>query len=122
MAQPHAPSSQVVHIGPLGERLAQATTSAIIKARQLEVVRVVLPAGKQLHEHHTPGEITLQCLEGAVQLRTPHANQLLRTGDFVLLPSRAPHALEALEDSSLLLTICLVESLRDDPTVLGDLV
>ena len=107
MAQPHTPSSQVVHIGPLGAQLAQATTTAIIKSQQLEVVRVVLPAGKALREHRTPGEITLHCLEGAVQLSTGGTEQPLRAGDFVHLPGGAPHALVALQDASLLLTICL---------------
>jgi quercetin dioxygenase-like cupin family protein len=107
MAQPHTESSQVIRIAPLGAQLAGASTTAILKARQLEVVRVVLPAGKTLAQHRVPGEITLQCIEGAVQLRTEGAVQELRAGDFVHLQGGAHHELLGLEAASLLLTICL---------------
>ena len=68
MALPHARSGQVVSILPLGSQLGDSSTSAILKATQLEVIRVVLPAGQALRQHDTPGEITLQCLEGAGEL------------------------------------------------------
>ena len=46
MALPHAQSCEVVSLRPLGPRLHDTPTSALIKAGQLEVIRVVLPAGK----------------------------------------------------------------------------
>jgi quercetin dioxygenase-like cupin family protein len=107
MAQPHAQSGQVVSVLPLGERLAGARTTALLKAEQLEVVRIVLHAGKALREHSAPGEITVQCLEGEVEFRTPGAVHLLHAGDFIHLRRGEPHALTARSDASLLLTICL---------------
>lgn len=108
MALTHTPSGQVVSVLPLGDRLAQATSSAILKAGQLEVMRVVLPAGKSMREHQTPGEITVQCLEGTVHFQSGGATHLLRAGDLVHLQPRALHALTAVQDASLLVTICLV--------------
>ena len=110
MALPHARSGQVVSILPLGSQLGDSSTSAILKATQLEVIRVVLPAGQALRQHDTPGEITLQCLEGAVELQASGTTYLLRAGDFVHLQAGAPHALQALEDTSLLLTICIAKT------------
>lgn len=107
MALTHTSSGQVVSVLPLGDRLAQATTSAILKAGQLEVMRVVLRAGKSMREHHTPGEITVQCLEGTVEFKVGGETHLLRAGDLVHLPPRALHTLTAVEDASLLVTICL---------------
>ena len=92
MALTHTPSGQVVSVLPLGDRLAQATSSAILKAGQLEVMRVVLPAGKSMREHQTPGEITVQCLEGTVHFQSGGATHLLRAGDLVHLQPRALHA------------------------------
>ena len=108
MALTHTPSGQVVSVLPLGDRLAQATSSAILKAGQLEVMRVVLPAGKSMREHQTPGEITVQCLEGVVDFRLGREVRHMRAGDFLHLPGGAPHELTAVEDASLLVTICLV--------------
>ena len=107
MALTHTPSGQVVSVLPLGDCLAQATTSAILKAGQLEVMRVVLPAGKRMREHQTPGEVTVQCIEGTVEFKAGGATHLLRAGDLVHLQPRALHALTAVEDASLLVTICL---------------
>lgn len=108
MSQPHARSGEVVSVLPLGARLTGARTAALLKAEQLEVVRIVLHAGKGLPEHKAPGEITVQCLEGEVEFRLPDALHLLRPGDFLHLGRAVPHSLMARSDASLLVTICLV--------------
>ena len=108
MALPHALSSEVVNLKPLGARIATTPTHAIIKASQLEVIRVVLPAGEKLRQHDTPGELTVLCIEGEVEFTVGDKPHLLRTGDWLHLAPRAPHALRALQDATLLLTICLI--------------
>lgn len=107
MALLHTPSSEVVRIAPLGSALAGAVTSAILKADELEVIRVVVPQGKTLPQHQVPGEITLLCIEGEADLQTPGTVQQLRPGDFVHLKGGTPHALTGRTDASLLLTISL---------------
>lgn len=109
MAQPHAHSGQIVNLSPLAQRLPDERTTAIIKAKQLEVVRIVMAAGKTMPEHHVQGEITLLCLEGRIALHTPHGLRELGPADFIHLQRGAPHALTALVDSSALLTICLAD-------------
>lgn len=108
MAQPHAASGQVVSVVPLGAALAQARTTALLKAQQLEVVRIVLHAGKSLREHAAPGEVTVHCIEGRVEFTRPKAVHVLGPGDWIHLAAHEPHALRALEDTSLLVTICLL--------------
>ena len=112
MSQPHVAPSQVVHISLLGAQLPAAVTTALFKAAQLEVIRLVLLAGKGLAEHTAPGEITLLCLEGLVWFQSTGAEQRMRPGDFVHLAAGAPHSLRAEENSSLLLTLCLVKPVK----------
>lgn len=109
MAQTHARPGQVVSVLPLGERLGSSSTRAILKGDQLEVVRIVLGAGKRLREHSAPGEITVLCLEGRIAFQTPEASHVLEAGDFIHLGRDEPHALEALVDSSALLTLCIAK-------------
>ena len=109
MAQTHARPGQVVSVRPLGDRLSSSRTTAILKAYQVEVVRIVLGAGKQLREHSAPGEITVQCIEGRIAFRTPEASHVLEAGDFIHLRRDEPHALEAIVDSSALLTLCIAK-------------
>jgi quercetin dioxygenase-like cupin family protein len=107
MAQPHVQSGQVTSVRPLGAAIAGARTTALLKARQLEVVRLVLHAGQALREHAAPGEVTVHCLEGRVDFSLAGVTHRLEAGDWIHLAARAPHALHALDDASLLVTICL---------------
>ena len=105
MAQAHTPSGQIVSVLPLGDRLRGARTTAILKAEQLEIVRVVLLAGHEMKEHKAPGEITVQCIEGRIEFRTPDATRILEPGDLIHLLSQEPHALRGLTDCSALVTM-----------------
>ena len=107
MAQPHARSGQVVSLMPLAQRLGTERTTAILKAEQLEVVRIVLRQGKSMPEHQVQGEISVLCLEGRLVFGSPDGTVELGPMDFIHLRRSAPHTLTALVDSSALLTICL---------------
>ena len=48
MAQAHALSGQIVSVRPLGAQLRSTSSTAILKAGQLEVMRIVLLEGKSL--------------------------------------------------------------------------
>jgi len=73
----------------------------------MELIRLVLPAGKQIVEHKAPGEITVQCLEGCVKFTVDGRSQELTAGDMLYLEAAKPHAVEAVKDSSVLVTILL---------------
>jgi hypothetical protein len=55
-----------VDVRPLGSALASAQTKTLVRTDQVEVIRLVVPAGKEIEEHKAKGEITVQCLEGQV--------------------------------------------------------
>ncbi len=110
MAQLHASSGQVIHLTPYGPTLAQFKTTALLKANHLELVRIVLPAGRSLREHSTPGEITVLCLEGCIEFTSSSGLQVLQAGDLIHLAAGEPHALHAPVDASALVTICLVKT------------
>lgn len=105
MAIPHAEPGEVIDVRPLADKLAASKTKTLIKTRNVEVIRMVLPAGKVLSEHKAPGEIIVQCLEGDVTFTTMGAAKRLRAGDMLYLAANETHALEAVEDSSFLLTM-----------------
>lgn len=65
---------------------------------------VALRGGEALAEHDSPGEATLQVLRGRVKLTAGDASWEGATGDLVVIPPTR-HALEALEDSAIILTV-----------------
>ena len=105
MAIEHARPLQVIDVGPLGEHLEDRVSHSLIKTPQMQVIRMVLKAGRHVPEHHVTEEITLQCLEGEAQIEVPGEAIHLMARQLVLLPAGQPHAVRALTDTSLLVTI-----------------
>jgi quercetin dioxygenase-like cupin family protein len=106
MSLHHAESGEIVKLA-LGNELSSSQTSALVKTSELEVIRLVLPAGKQIPVHQAPGPITVQCLEGRISLTSHEKRQEVATGEFLYLAGNEPHALEGLIDASVLVTILL---------------
>lgn len=107
MAIPHAKPAEPVDVRPLGERLSTAQTTTLVKTDSIEVIRLVLPAGKDIARHEVLGEITLHCLEGKVAFCAGDAECELSAGELIYVRGSEEHSLHAEEDSSLLLTILL---------------
>lgn len=107
MAIPPAASGDLIDIRPLSSTMRQTPSSTLTRVDHLEVLRLVLPKGKVSAEHRAAGAITIQCLEGVTELQAHGRTQTLRAGDLVYLADAVPHAVTALEDSSLLLTMLL---------------
>lgn len=108
MAHRHAASGEVVDLKALGDTLDQHVSHALIKSTQLELVRLVLPAGKALREHRVAGEITMLCVEGVIDVRVNGSDRRLAAGQLIHLGAGEPHAVRAVTNASALLTICLV--------------
>ena len=70
----------------------------------LRQVLMALTAGNGLDDHESPGEATLQVLQGRVKLSTDEASWEGSAGDHLVVPSTR-HALAALEDSVIVLTV-----------------
>jgi quercetin dioxygenase-like cupin family protein len=107
MALPHATSGQIIDIRPLGDKLKQSLTTTLVKTDKLEIIRLVLPAGKEVPQHQVAGEITVQCLEGMVGFSVQGQTKVLQAGQLLYLSGTELHGLRGIEDSSVLVTILL---------------
>jgi quercetin dioxygenase-like cupin family protein len=107
MAIPHAQPGEPIDISPLGARLPGAKTFALFKTEQLEVIRLVLDAGKSVPPHKVPGEITVQCIEGRIALDVEGRNHVLAAGQMLYLGGGVLHSVAALEAASVLVSIVL---------------
>lgn len=107
MSAHHAASGDLIDVRPYGNRLTDRTSIAVVRDDRIEVMRLVLPAGKVLPEHFSYGPVTIQCIEGAVDLAVRDVVRPMRAGDLVYLAEQVPHAMRATEDASLLVTMVL---------------
>ncbi len=99
----HAKPGQVIEL-PLGSHLSSSKTTTVVKTTELELIRLVLAAGKEIPTHISPGEITVQCLEGRVAFTARNQTQELAAGQLLYLSTGEPHSLVGIENSSLLVT------------------
>jgi quercetin dioxygenase-like cupin family protein len=106
MSVPHLKSGEVVHL-PLGKSLPSIKTTTLAKTTDLEVIRLVVPTGKEIPTHKAPGPITVLCVEGRVLFNANGKSKELGPGDFLHLSAGEPHAVKGIEHSSLLVTILL---------------
>lgn len=104
---PHAQPGDVVDVRPFGADLALAKTRALVKTKEVEVIRMVVPAGKEIPTHQGKGDMILQCLEGRVEFMAVGKTQTLEAGQMFYLPKHESHSVKGLEDASLLVTILL---------------
>ena len=107
MAIPHAQPGQIIDVRPLGAAVASVKTSTLAKTPSLELIRLVLPTGKAIAEHKVAGELTIQCLEGEIELTALGRSKRLAAGELLFLPGGEPHAVRSLQDATVLVTILL---------------
>ena len=77
----------------------------LIKYDDFRVVLMALKAGARIPEHKANGRISVQVLAGHIRLNASGRAFDLLPGSLLALDHRAPHDLEALEESAVLLTI-----------------
>ena len=107
MSLPHANPGEIVDVRPLGDALATTGTRTLVKTTAIDVIRMVVPAGKEIPTHTAKGELVVQCLEGKIAFTACGKTHDLVAGQLLYLPTGEPHSLRGIEDGSLLLTIVL---------------
>jgi len=98
-----AETEQLRQEGPWKTTSRNAKT--LVKYADLRVVLIVMKSGTRMEGHRADGSISIQSLTGKLYLHLPHQAVELPVGCLLTLERALPHYVEALEDSSFLLTI-----------------
>jgi len=109
MALPHAQPLDIINLGPLGDRLAEAVSTSLIKTGRMQLLHMVLRAHQDQPAHHVDDECTIHCLEGDVEVVMPGGARRLKPGQLILLPGGQQHSLRARTDCAVLVTLLLRE-------------
>ena len=94
-----------VDIRPARTEYKQLKAENLLRTKAAEVVRLIVPQGKEIPPHRAPGELLVQCIEGRIAFTAMGETRELTAGQMIHLPPDKHHALRSLEDSSLLLII-----------------
>jgi len=112
MALHHAKPREVVDLRPLGSKLKDTRSTAIVKSDHFETIRLIVHAGAEIPPHKVSGNITLHCLEGHIELGLDNSSIELKANEWVYLDGEETHSVRGIEDSALLLTILFDTSLE----------
>ena len=77
----------------------------LFKKSDFRVVLLCMESGARLKEHHADGAISVQVLKGSIRFTTQGEPHDLKQGNVLMLAASIKHEVEALEESSFLLTI-----------------
>lgn len=89
-------------LAPAGQDRRAVT---LVKQGGLNVVLAYLRAGTSLDEHSAPGAATVQVLGGHVRVQVGDETLDLPGGRLIAFDAKVRHNVEAIEDSTLLLTL-----------------
>ena len=110
MALQHSISGEKIALARSDDDIAHFTSVALAKTPHMELIRLVLPKERPMPEHKVDGEVTLQCLEGEIEVDAHGRATLLKPGEMLFLAGGQPHGVRALKDAVALMTILLVPS------------
>ncbi len=105
MATVHAGPGEIVNLETWASDLETDKTKVIVKTDQMELIRLVIPAGEGIATHKVPGPITVQCIKGSIEFEAMGSTQELHAGELLHLLPAEPHSFKALHDAVILLTI-----------------
>lgn len=100
-------------LNSMGEQLLEEANAAsagraaltLARGNDLTVVLTAITAGTVLHEHRAPGPATVVILNGSIVFSSNTENITLEKGEAVVFTADVLHAVEANEDSVLLVSI-----------------
>lgn len=114
MAQRKIQPAEIVNLYSLPKDLPEDATLALMKTRDMEVIRMIIPKEKDITEHSVNGQISVQCLEGKTEFYVDDKKHILTSGDWLYLKRNQPHSLQAIRDSILLITILFVNNSSEE--------
>jgi quercetin dioxygenase-like cupin family protein len=81
------------------------TAKTLVKDGPLRVVIIGMKPGASLHEHQSPGPVTVHVLAGQVDVASAGRSDSLQAGRALVFGPAVAHSLQAATDSVVLLTI-----------------
>lgn len=105
MNQGHIEAGEVVNLQTLKPDMSEQDSYALIKTSDMEVIRMVIPEGRDIEEHSVDGQVSVHCLEGTVQFNIGDTTKELTKDSWLYLDRGQPHSLRAETDAVLLVTI-----------------
>ena len=91
-------------------RTGKRNAMTLLKDQGLRVVLILMHAGTAIPSHQAESPLSIQVVEGCLQVRTDSEPVTLKKGHMLALQAGLRHEVKALEESALLLTLATSQS------------
>jgi len=101
-----APKSEVLNLTSLADYQTGAVVSRqITKAEAGNVTLFAFDDGQELSEHTAPFDALVHLLEGEAEVKISGIPFLLKAGEAIIMPADQPHAVKAVKQFKMVLTM-----------------
>jgi quercetin dioxygenase-like cupin family protein len=85
----------------------QVVSKTLAQNDALSITLFAFSKGEEISEHSSHGDAMVQVLAGTAQLTIGGVKHIVNAGETIVMPAEVPHALFAVEDFKMLLTVVL---------------
>lgn len=105
MATHHASPFEIIDLETWAQDLPHEHAKVIVKTPEMELARLVFQAGSEFPDHSVSGPIVVHCVKGEIEFTAMGETKALKPGQLLYLMPDERHALRAITDAVVLLTI-----------------
>ncbi|MFH2039550.1 MAG: cupin domain-containing protein, partial [Chloroflexota bacterium] len=103
---PTTPRSQILTLdGLIDYQEGSIVSRVILKSESGNVTMFAFDKGQELSEHSTPYDALVEVLDGEVEIRISGKPFLIKSGEAIIMPANDPHALMAVRQFKMMLTM-----------------
>ena len=101
-----APKSEILNITGLAEyQTGSVVSRQLTKAEGGNVTFFAFDEGQELSEHTAPFDALVHVLDGEVEIKISGKPSLLKAGEAIIMPANQPHAVKAVKEFKMVLTM-----------------
>ena len=101
-----APKSEVLKVAALADYQTGAVVSRqIVKAEGGNVTLFAFDENQELSEHTAPFDAFVHVLDGEAEIKISGKSFMLKAGESIIMPANEPHAVRAVKQFKMLLTM-----------------
>ena len=105
MAEPIANPGLTAFVEPLATAGETSRKTTLVKTPQVEIIQLMVPAGRDVPTHQAQGEVVIHCLEGRVSMCAAGKTYDLQPGQLLHLSLDDQFSIRGIDNASVLVTL-----------------
>ena len=103
-------TDQTAFVQPLTATDEKSREITLVKTPQVEVIQLIVPAGRDVPTHQAQGDLVVHCLEGRASLFALGKTYDLTPGQLLQLSIDEPFSIRGIDHASVLVTLIIAKT------------